>query len=37
MSLDSLIYLTGIYWPYLAGAVLIGLCTGWLSFSRPGR
>lgn len=31
MSLDSLIYLLGYYWPYLLGAVAVGLATGWLT------
>ncbi len=35
MSWNSLAYLVGVYWPYLAGAGAIGLVTGWLSFSQP--
>lgn len=35
MSWDSLVYLTGFYWPYLGGAAIIGLVTGWLSFKPP--
>ncbi len=35
MTLDSLIYLLEVYWPYAAAALLIGLATGW--FSLPGR
>lgn len=35
MSWESLIYLLGFYWPYLAGAGLIGLVTGWRSFTPP--
>ena len=35
MSLDSLMYLLSIYWPYMAGAVLIGAAAGWFSYARP--
>lgn len=35
MDLESLTYLLGIYWPYLAGASLIGLVVGWRSFTPP--
>lgn len=35
MSLDSLTYLVEVYWPFLAGALLVGLLTGWLTVSRP--
>lgn len=31
MSFDSLIYLLELYWPFLAGAALIGLAAGWFS------
>ncbi len=31
MSLDSLIYLLEIYWPFLLGALAIGIGTGWFS------
>lgn len=31
MTLDSLIYLLEIYWPFVLGAAVIGLATGWLS------
>jgi hypothetical protein len=31
MTLDSLIYLLEVYWPFLLGAGTIGLVTGWLS------
>jgi hypothetical protein len=33
MSLDSLIYLVTIYWPFLLGALVIGVGTGWFSHS----
>lgn len=36
MSLDSLLYLFGFYWPYLGAAALIGLVTGWLSDKPEG-
>jgi hypothetical protein len=34
VSIDSLIYLLGIYWPYMAGALVIGLIAGWFSVAR---
>ena len=33
MSWDSLVFLLGYDWPYLAAA--IGLIVGWRSFSPP--
>ena len=35
MSWDSVIYLLGFYWPYLAAAGLVGIVVGWRSFSPP--
>lgn len=35
MSWNSLVYLLGAYWPYLAIAGLIGLVVGWRSFTAP--
>jgi len=35
MTLDSLTYLMEVYWPFLAGALVIGLATGWFSISKP--
>lgn len=37
MLLDQLSYLLGIYWPYMLGALVIGLGSGWLSVSVPGK
>ena len=37
MSLDSLIYLAEIYWPFLLGALAIGLATGWFSYQPPAK
>ena len=34
--LAQLSFLLGIYWPYMLGALAIGLVAGWLSF-RPKR
>ena len=34
MSLDSLTYLMEVYWPFMSGALLIGLATGWSSISK---
>jgi len=31
MTLDSLMYLLEVYWPFVLGAGAIGLVTGWLS------
>lgn len=33
MSVDSVIYLLEIYWPYLTGALVVGLLTGWFTYS----
>lgn len=35
MNWGALIYLLGLYWPYLAAAGLIGLVIGWRSFTVP--
>ena len=35
MSLNSLVFLFGHYWPYLAAAAAIGLVIGWRSFAPP--
>ena len=35
MSLDSLLYLLGLYWPFLVGALAVGVATGWFSASGP--
>lgn len=35
MSLASLLFLLGYYWPFLLGAVLIGIATGWFSYEAP--
>lgn len=32
--LDTVLFLVGVYWPYMAVAATIGLVTGWLSLSR---
>jgi LPXTG-motif cell wall-anchored protein len=34
VTLDSLIYLLELYWPYLLGALVIGLGAGWFSGAR---
>jgi hypothetical protein len=36
MLLDSISYLLAVYWPYVVGALAIGLAAGWFSFS-PAR
>ena len=35
MSLDSLMYLLAISWPYMGGAGVIGAAAGWFSYARP--
>ena len=35
MSLASLLFLLGYYWPFLLGAGAIGMATGWLSYEAP--
>lgn len=37
MSLDSLIYLVEVYWPFLLGALFIGLATGWFTYPKSGK
>jgi hypothetical protein len=34
MSLDSLLYLLEMYWPFLLAAFAIGLGTGWFSYVK---
>jgi len=38
MTLDAVViglnYLLGFYWPYLLGAMAVGLVAGWFSYSR---
>ena len=31
MTLDTVTYLLQFYWPYMAGAGLVGLAAGWFS------
>ena len=37
MSVDSLVYLLGVYWPFLLAALGIGVMTGWFTYQRPGK
>lgn len=37
ISLDSLIYLIEMYWPFLLAALFIGLATGWFTYPRPSK
>jgi hypothetical protein len=37
MSLDSLVYLLELYWPFLAAAAVIGVLTGWFTYRAPGK
>lgn len=32
MSLDSLLYLLAFFWPFVLGALLVGIATGWLTY-----
>lgn len=35
---DTVLFLMGVYWPYMAIALGIGLITGWVSLnSKPGE
>ena len=36
MTLDTITYLLGFYWPFVLGAAVVGLVTGWLSVTRKG-
>ena len=37
-ALNAVVFLVGVYWPFMAGAALVGLVTGWLSLARrPGE
>ncbi len=31
--MDWVAYLVEVYWPFMVGALLVGLLTGWLSVS----
>lgn len=35
MTFNTVTYLSGVYWPYLLAAVLIGIIVGWRSFTPP--
>jgi hypothetical protein len=35
VQVTALIYLLGFYWPYLLGALAIGIVAGWFSYARP--
>lgn len=37
MSLDSALYLLELYWPFLAGALVIGVLTGWFTYRAGGK
>ena len=37
MSLDSILYLLELYWPFLLGALVVGLATGWFTYQAPGK
>ncbi len=37
MSLDSLLFLLELYWPFLLGALAIGLLTGWFTYQASGK
>lgn len=34
MTLDSLTYLLQFYWPFVVGAAVVGLVTGWWSVGQ---
>jgi hypothetical protein len=37
MSLDSLVYLIELYWPFLLAAGIIGILTGWFTYKAPAK
>jgi cytochrome c biogenesis protein CcdA len=37
VTLATLLYLLGFYWPYLAAAAAMGLVVGWRSFAPKDR
>ena len=37
MTIDTITFLLGVYWPYLATAAVIGLGAGWFSLSAPKK
>jgi hypothetical protein len=37
VSLDSLVYLFEIYWPYMLAALIVGLGSGWVSYTAPRK
>jgi hypothetical protein len=37
VSLDSLVYLVETYWPYLLGALAVGLGSGWFGYTVPRK
>lgn len=37
MSLDSLVFLLELYWPFLLAALVVGLLTGWFTYQAPGK
>ncbi len=37
MSLDSLVYLLELYWPFLLAAGIIGILTGWFTYKAPAE
>jgi hypothetical protein len=35
---DTVLFLLGVYWPFMAVALVVGLITGWISLdSKPGE
>ena len=34
MNMDWLVYLVEVYWPFMVGAALVGVLTGWFSLSK---
>lgn len=37
MSLESLLFLLEFYWPFLLGALGVGLLTGWFTYRARGK
>ena len=34
MNMDWVVYLVEVYWPFMVGAALVGVLTGWFSLLK---
>jgi hypothetical protein len=37
VTVDSIVYLVELYWPFLVGALVVGVLTGWFTYPAPGK